>query len=111
MKTYLELLRDPRWQRKRLEVLDAARFSCEDCGATDKTLHVHHRYYRKGWMPWSYQGYQLASLCEDCHAAAHQRKCELEELMSMLNPQQIESIIDHARAILRANRAAATSKG
>lgn len=31
MKTYYELLKDPRWQRKRLEVMQRANFECEDC--------------------------------------------------------------------------------
>lgn len=70
MATYWELLKHPQWQRKRLEVLTRSNFSCENCGATDKTLNVHHSYYEKGKKPWEYQADTLQSLCEDCHKDA-----------------------------------------
>ena len=50
-KSWFEMLRDPRWQKKRLEVMQLAVFNCEDCGASDKTLNVHHSYYEKGRPP------------------------------------------------------------
>lgn len=31
MRSYLEKLRDPRWQRRRLEVFERAHFQCEAC--------------------------------------------------------------------------------
>jgi len=46
--TYAEKLRDPRWQRRRLEKLDAADFHCESCGDGESTLHVHHRFTNAG---------------------------------------------------------------
>ena len=67
--TYWELLKDPRWQRKRLEILERESFTCEECGDTKTTLHVHHMYYRKGWKPWEYPAESLRSLCEHCHVA------------------------------------------
>jgi len=67
MSAYSELLKDPRWQRKRLEILSAADFTCEDCGDKEKTLHVHHKIYKRGAKPWEYQDYDLQCLCADCH--------------------------------------------
>lgn len=69
MKTYWEKLKDPRWQKKRLEILDRDGFSCVNCGDTTKTLNVHHGYYEKGRDPWDYADSTLHTLCEDCHAA------------------------------------------
>lgn len=66
-KTYIELLRDPRWQRKRLEVMSRDQFRCLQCGSKVKTLNVHHQYYIKGRMPWEYSNDSLLTLCEDCH--------------------------------------------
>ena len=66
--SYRELLLDPRWQRKRLEILERDRFRCTECGADDRTLHVHHTYYEKGKKPWEYPAESLLSLCKDCHA-------------------------------------------
>lgn len=81
MSTYSEKLRDPRWQRRRLEKLQAQDFACEGCTDTESTLHVHHRLYRKGADPWDYADNELAVLCEACHAEDHEAKAEFEELM------------------------------
>ena len=65
--TYQESLRDPRWQRKRLEILQAANFRCEDCGAGDRTLDVHHNGYIRGMDAWEYGPDLLMCLCQNCH--------------------------------------------
>lgn len=65
--TYFEKLKDPRWQKKRLEILEAANWSCEDCGGKKNTLHVHHCYYEFGRDPWEYDRDTLMALCEECH--------------------------------------------
>lgn len=67
MMTYAEKLRDPRWQRKRLEVLQRDEFSCLACGDSESTLHVHHRLYLKRLEPWDYPNHLLQTLCEECH--------------------------------------------
>lgn len=72
MATYFEKLKDPRWQKKRLEVLEAGNWTCVDCGDKDSTLHVHHRQYFKGREPWEYEVGQLEVLCEECHRTGHE---------------------------------------
>lgn len=69
--TYGELLRHPKWQRRRLEIMSRDGFRCTKCSADDKTLNVHHRIYHKGAAPWEYQDDELATLCEDCHQGEH----------------------------------------
>jgi hypothetical protein len=66
-KSYYEKLRDPRWQKKRLEIMERDGFECTDCGSTTKPLNVHHGYYEKGKDPWEYPANSLTTLCEDCH--------------------------------------------
>lgn len=66
-KSYYELLRDPRWQRKRLEIMGRDKFTCTDCGENDKQLHVHHLHYIRGREPWNYPDNLLITLCEECH--------------------------------------------
>jgi 5-methylcytosine-specific restriction endonuclease McrA len=63
---YREKLMDPRWQRKRLEVFQRAGWKCQACGTTERTLHVHHLVYSKGY-PWEAPDHTLESLCDDCH--------------------------------------------
>lgn len=66
-KSYYEKLRDPRWQKKRLEIMERDGFTCRDCGSATNTLNVHHAYYEKGFDPWEYPDGSLKTLCELCH--------------------------------------------
>lgn len=68
---YAEFLKDPRWQKKRLEIMQRDNFTCQYCGATDKELQVHHRFYLNGRKPWEYSNSALITLCDNCHAYAH----------------------------------------
>jgi hypothetical protein len=81
---FWEAYRDPRWQRKRLAVMEAAGFACEQCGTTDKTLNVHHRHYTKGAKPWEYADDELRCLCERCHEYRTRCDAELRKLSGML---------------------------
>jgi hypothetical protein len=65
--TYQEKLKDPRWQKKRLEILERDEWSCQICCDTESTLHVHHKFYEKGKDPWDYKNDMLATLCLECH--------------------------------------------
>lgn len=64
---YSEKLKNPLWQRKRLEILERDSFTCRACSDTKNTLHVHHCYYVYGREPWEYPSFSLVTLCESCH--------------------------------------------
>lgn len=68
--TYAKLLRDPRWKKFRAQILELDGASCATCGASGK-LHVHHKEYLAGRLPWEYPPDMLESLCAGCHAAEH----------------------------------------
>ncbi len=60
--------KDPRWQKKRLKIMERDNFKCTSCQTPDKTLNVHHCVtYRKNTKPWEYEDEELITLCEDCH--------------------------------------------
>lgn len=63
--SYLEKLKDPRWQKKRLEILDRDKWKCIHCHNELQTLHVHHKAYSGN--PWEVENKCLSTLCEDCH--------------------------------------------
>lgn len=65
--SYLQKLRDPRWQRRRLEIMQRDEFTCVQCCDTRSTLNVHHKYYRPNAEPWEYPDAALVTLCEACH--------------------------------------------
>ena len=67
--TYAEKLRDPRWQKKRLEVFNRDNWQCCHCGNGSRTLHVHHIKYRGYIDPWEYGLEELQTLCAPCHTS------------------------------------------
>ena len=76
--TYSEKLKNPRWQKKRLEILSRDNFTCTRCQSSNKTLHVHHcNGYRTGAEPWEYDASELKTLCCDCHTLAHEPRSGL----------------------------------
>src|SRR4051812_4223006 len=68
---YTRQLSDPRWQRKRLEIMQAADWKCVRCDCDDMELHVHHAEYHDDKKPWEYEDKFLLCLCSDCHTLAH----------------------------------------
>lgn len=91
-KSYYEKLKDPRWQRKRLEVLDREKFTCQGCGDSQNTLHVHHGFYRRGCDPWEYPDSSLHVLCEGCHEVIQERLDIAHEVLGILGPAELNVV-------------------
>jgi hypothetical protein len=70
--TYREALKDPRWQKRRLEIMDRDNFTCLACGSKTETLNVHHIKY--GSTPWEIDEKYLVTLCEKCHHTEEEYK-------------------------------------
>jgi len=83
--TYSQKLRDPRWQKKRLQILERDDWTCQSCQSTTKNLQVHHLIYAKR-DPWDYEDQAYQTLCEDCHK-------ERQEI--------VDSLIDKLRLSVR----------
>jgi hypothetical protein len=82
---YMAKLRDPRWQRMRLEVMNRDEFTCQSCFDKDATLNVHHSYYKQGKEPWDYPITALVTLCERCHQEETEtRRSEEQALLEAL---------------------------
>lgn len=67
---YIYLLRDPRWQKKRLLIFDRDDWKCRRCSDKFTNLQVHHLYYNFDLLPWEYPDEALITLCELCHQKA-----------------------------------------
>lgn len=78
IRTYSEKLRDPRWQRKRLEVLQRDDFSCKFCSDAHTELHIHHLKYSGD--PWEARMEDLITCCKDCHSTIELIKVEFPEI-------------------------------
>ena len=94
MKTYSEKLKDPRWQRKRLEIMQRDDFRCVHCCSESEMLSVHHRYYIAGRMPWEYPNWSLKTLCKVCHQASHEMTERRDEGSMIPNEDSFETIMD-----------------
>jgi len=74
MSKYTELFKDPRWQKKRLEILERDEWKCLLCVDKKQTLHVHHKWYIRGLKPWEYANSCLMTMCDECHSFEHSIK-------------------------------------
>lgn len=104
-KTYFEKLQDPRWQKKRLEILNRDEFTCQSCFDKDNMLQVHHIKYNS--EPWLTNSDYLICLCVSCHNSIEKSKNEVkaifEELQSNLNIDGFYELVDIIRSISNKN--------
>jgi 5-methylcytosine-specific restriction endonuclease McrA len=70
---YSEQLQQPEWREKRAKILQKDGFRCTACGSKSN-LHVHHKKYIKGKMPWEVPNEFLTTLCSPCHTEVHKGK-------------------------------------
>lgn len=115
-KSYAEKLKDPRWQQKRLLILQRDDWTCRICLNKNDTLNVHHAFYRRGLDPWEYPDHTLFTLCETCHSMVGRvsdivslqiceaRQCNCFSLLAKVlsNPTSTkhEKIVDSVEALL-----------
>ena len=88
--TYSEKLKSPKWQKKRLEVLQRDNFSCVLCGDNKTELHINHKKYNG--EPWNSDNKDLETLCKDCHLLHHTAKEEIFKVHKVVNEGFIEMI-------------------
>lgn len=65
MSDYKRKLADPRWQKKRLKILERDNWTCQKCGDTKTELQIHHEKYTG--QPWDAPDEDLVTLCANCH--------------------------------------------
>lgn len=80
-KSYSDKLKDPRWQKTRLEVLNRDEWMCQRCQDSESTLHVHHLNYLVGREPWEYPPENFITLCEGCHEYERETRPEYEKML------------------------------
>lgn len=68
-KTYSNKLKHPKWQKKRLQVLQRDNFACVKCKDTETELHVNHLKYTG--EPYDAPLSDLETLCKYCHQIHH----------------------------------------
>jgi len=81
---YAQKLKDPRWQKKRLKILERDEWTCQNCWSTTSSLAVHHKYYLNKTEPWDYLDDAFITLCEDCHDMEFIQKDNDMDLMASI---------------------------
>lgn len=81
--SYYESLKDPRWQKRRLEIMQRDGFKCQLCGNDKKTLNVHHLKYNG--EPWEAEDKHLITLCEPCHFTEESVDSRLPKVLKRIN--------------------------
>lgn len=94
---YAEKLKDPRWQKRRLEIMQRDEFSCVECGDSTATLHIHHERY--SGEPWDAPNNSLKTLCAACHSEEECRK-KFENLMALKNNGVNQLVLEWMTALV-----------
>jgi len=106
MSSYAEKLKDPRWQKKRLEIFERDEWKCILCDDTEATLHVHHTKYLPNHNPWDYDNGDLETLCDVCHEMTHDYEYDVAEIKGNIskvikhfNPYELMTVFDISKIV------------
>lgn len=91
--------KDPRWQMRRLEVMQRFGFSCAVCLRSDKELHVHHKHYVTGRKPWEYADDELLCVCKDCHEQYTELSREIRASLGALDYGEQMQVLGYIQAM------------
>lgn len=83
---YKAQYKDPRWQKKRLLVLEKSDFKCQLCNNDKETLNVHHGYYERHKKVWEYNIDTLWCLCESCHKKIELTMSDIRHDIGRIDP-------------------------
>lgn len=97
---FFDQYKDPRWQKKRLEIMERDEFSCQCCYETESELNVHHRKYIKDKKIWEYNNDQLVTLCDNCHKEVHITKDRINDLISDIPEIFLDKFLDILPSII-----------
>jgi 5-methylcytosine-specific restriction endonuclease McrA len=97
--TYKSKLKDPRWQKKRLKILERDNWCCTCCADNEIELQVHHLKY--SGEPWDIEDEHLTTLCAECHSKVSDKKflTELRIDMSFNNKDDLYILKNHVRYV------------
>ena len=102
-KSYSDKLRDPRWQKKRLEIMERDEFFCHGCCDDSIELNVHHLYYLKNRDPWDYPNDAFITLCEDCHKEMHLTKEAFKPVIAKIESFDVSDHVFRLFQLILAN--------
>ncbi len=94
---YKEQIKHPKWQKKRLEILDRDKWACQACFDTEETLHVHHKCYKPNKKIWEYDNKLLITLCKTCHEEQRSNENIYDTFLELMKEKYLVSEINTLR--------------
>jgi hypothetical protein len=91
--SFSQQYKHPLWQKKRLEMLEAADYACQSCFDNETLLHVHHKQYFAGRKVWEYDANELLVLCENCHKDVHAETATIKSIIASISPDGYKAVI------------------
>lgn len=96
---YSDKLKDPRWQKKRLEIFERDGWACRWCNTKDQTLAIHHLCY-DSFDPWEAKNERLITLCVTCHDKEYEFRARIEN--ALFNLMRLRGIkTDHLFELMK----------
>jgi len=84
----------PKWQKKRLKILERDEYECRCCADTESKLNIHHFYYQRELKIWNYPDEHLITVCDKCHDKLHEFKIRLFKLIAKAGRWELDSVIN-----------------
>jgi hypothetical protein len=76
--------------------MERDKFTCRDCGSTQKTLNVHHCHYHHSGEPWRVHDAHLLTVCQPCHMIRQMEEGILKNqfawILASLSPNQLTEL-------------------
>jgi len=86
MSTYTELLKSPQWISLRDRHRARTKSTCEDCGAKEIPVDIHHRVYGRRLKPWDYPDDNFVVVCHPCHRTREEIADMARTIFQVLDP-------------------------
>ena len=102
MTSFAAKFKDPRWLRRREEIIAAADYQCQDCGATDTdALDVHICYFEQGREPWEYPDEAYRCVCTEDRAIRRPLEKELRQIFARFTSSELDAVYRALRRLLQ----------
>ena len=88
--SYSDKLKSPKWQKKRLNILNRDNFTCQLCGDTETELHVNHLKYTG--EPYDAPNEDLETLCKHCHLIHHSVKEKISNVIKIVYDDYVDVV-------------------
>ncbi len=92
MPSFSDKFKDPRWIRRRDEIIASAEYLCQDCGVAADDLEVHICYFEQGREPWEYPHEVYRCLCRTDSAVRRPLEKEVRQALAIFTSAELDAL-------------------